>query len=113
MINTANHIATLNTSTFEEHVTQSSKPCMVLFKANWSGNAHLQESVLTNLQKEYAHLINFFSLDIEQSNKVATKFNVAVVPTLLLFQKKNLEAYLPGLCSQNDLEGILKQLLVD
>lgn len=111
MINTANISFSIDDLTFEKRIINSSKPSIVLFRAKWSGNAHLQETVLLNLPTRYAKLINFYTVDIDDAAKLTQKFNIQVVPTLLFFKKENLEAFLPGLFSQRDIEKVIKQVL--
>lgn len=110
MIITTTTIEGLNATTFKGKVIQSRKLSLVLFKAKWSGNAHLQETVISNLRIDFAPTVNFYSIDVERAKRLAAKFNVEIVPTLLLFRQKKVEAYLPGLHSFHDLADVLQQL---
>lgn len=111
MTNTFNATLSIDAQSFEQKVLNCTKPCVVLFRAKWSGNAHLQETVLLNFIHNYSSLINFYTADIDGASKLARQFNIQIVPTLLFFNKENLEAFLPGLSSQNDVEKALQALL--
>lgn len=70
--------------TFDKEVIQNEKPVLVDFYTTWCGPCKLQTPVLETLSVEMEDVV-FTKVNAEDS-KVADKYNVRSVPTLIIFK---------------------------
>jgi thioredoxin 1 len=70
---------------FDNEVIQSLKPCVVLFSAEWSGTAQFSLRVLRDLAGEFEDTVTVRQMDIDENPMAACRYEVATLPTLLLF----------------------------
>ena len=71
---------------FEEDVLKASLPVLVDFWAPWCGPCRMVAPVVEELAKEYDGKISFVKVNVDNSPKVAGKYGVMSIPTLILFK---------------------------
>ncbi len=98
---------------FEAKVLQAKIPVLVDLWAPWCGPCLMVSPVVEELAGEYDGKVDFFKLNVDDNPKIAIKYGVMSIPTLLLFKngqpfstivgfrpkdelKKNLDAALAG-----------------
>jgi len=59
---------------------------LVDFFAQWCGPCHMQTPILEQLAEELQGKVKIAKLDIDNNQKVTSKFGVTSVPTLILFK---------------------------
>lgn len=99
----------LNKKNFENEVLNSNKLTVVDFFATWCGPCQMLAPVLEKLSKEQNDL-NIFKVDIDESVELAIKYQVEVVPTLVIFKNGNPVKTLEGFRTEKELLEELNKL---
>lgn len=99
----------LNKENFENEVLNSNKLTVVDFFATWCGPCQMLAPVLEKLSKEQNDL-NIFKIDIDESVELAIKYQVEVVPTLVIFKNGNPVKTLEGFRTEKELLEELNKL---
>lgn len=99
----------LNKENFENEVLNSNKLTVVDFFATWCGPCQMLAPVLEKLSKEQDDL-NIFKVDIDESVELAIKYQVEVVPTLVIFKNGNPVKTLEGFRTEKELLEELNKL---
>lgn len=79
-------IETLTDATFDEHVKSSDVPVLVDFWAEWCGPCKMISPVLEEIAEEHAGKISIVKVNVDDNLKVASRFEVQSIPTLILFK---------------------------
>lgn len=102
------NIVHVEDSNFEEKVFQCSKVALVDFWAPWCGPCRMVGGVIEELAPEVDN-VEFFKVNIDESQEYAAKFGVRNIPTLLLFKNGELVAKQIGALSKEDLKKFINQ----
>ena len=103
----------LNNSTddnFEKEVLGCSIPSVCQFSASWCAPCTQLKPLMEELSKELTGKIKFFYHDIESSPNTPSHYGVRGVPTLLIFNNKELKSTKVGAILQ---KSILKSWLLE
>jgi thioredoxin 1 len=71
---------------FDEAVLKAKIPSLVDFWAPWCGPCRMVAPVVDELAGEYDGKVGFFKLNVDNSPRVAGKYGVMSIPTLILFK---------------------------
>lgn len=96
---------TVDEANFEAEVTQSQKPVLVDFWAEWCGPCKMIAPVLDEIAKEKGDSIKVAKVNIDQNQSLSFKFNVRAIPTLLFFKNGQVVDQVTGMTSKKDLLG--------
>ncbi len=96
---------------FEELVTNSAKPVLVDFWAEWCGPCRQVGPVVEELSKEYDGKAVVGKLNVDHNPGVATKFGIRSIPTILFFKGGQMVDRQVGAVPKSVLEGKLKAQL--
>src|SRR5688572_24858983 len=77
---------TVTDATFAAEVEQSPVPVLVDLWAPWCGPCRFIAPVIDELASEMAGKVRFAKLNIDENQATAARFNVASIPTLLVFK---------------------------
>jgi thioredoxin len=67
----------------EVWVYEGNKPCLVDFYADWCGPCKLTSPILEELSKQYGDRINFYKVDVDEEQELASIFGIQSIPTFL------------------------------
>jgi len=102
---------TIEDSTFEEAVLQAKMPVLVDFWAQWCGPCRMVAPVVEELAQEYEGRISFGKVDVDQNPKIASRYGVMSIPTLILFKDgkpiSNIVGFRPKAQLKQSLDDIL------
>lgn len=83
------------------------RPLLVFFWSERSGPARRMESLLAHLARKERHRLRVRRVDVEASPELARRFEIDVVPTLVLVKGKRAVARLEGRTSAPRIEALL------
>lgn len=101
-------IANITTENFEQQVTQSQSPVLVDFWAAWCGPCTTLSPVVEELAAEHPE-ITFGKVNVDEVPELAMRYQVAAIPTLLLFQNGQPVDMSVGVKSKKELEEFLSR----
>ena len=86
-----NNIIYVTTESFEQEVLKSDKPVLVDFFAEWCGPCKMLGPVLEEVATEQ-DAVKICKIDVDKQMSLALKYNVASIPTMLLFKNGQVSA---------------------
>ena len=67
-------------------VLKSEKLCVVDFSAVWCGPCRMMEPVLEDTSENLSKFCNFYKVDIDSNEELASKFGIMYVPTFIVMK---------------------------
>jgi len=101
---------TLDESNFDREVTQSEKPVIVDFWAEWCGPCKMIAPLLDEIAKEQAESVKVAKVNVDENQSLSFKFNIRAIPALLFFKNGQLRDQVTGMTSKKDLLGRIEAL---
>jgi thioredoxin len=83
-------------SEFATTVLQSPQPVLVDFSAEWCGPCRAIEPLMEALAAEYAGRVTFAKVDIDASPKLAARYGVRAVPTVMIVANGEIDRVFVG-----------------
>jgi thioredoxin 1 len=74
-----------NTMTFAD-LTNSDKPVLVDFYADWCAPCRAMKPVLEDLKAQLGDEVMIYKIDVEQNQMIAERYSIRSIPTLILFK---------------------------
>ncbi len=76
--------------------------------APWCGPCRMLSPIIDELASEINN-INFYKLNVDNNNDIATKFGIMSIPTILIFENSNLKDKIIGFRSKDELIEIINK----
>jgi len=83
---TSKSVLTLTDATFETDVLKSPTPVLVDFWAPWCGPCRAIAPIVDEIADSYAGRLKVGKVNVDDFGIIATNYNVAAIPTLLIFK---------------------------
>jgi thioredoxin 1 len=96
------------TGTFEELIA-SETPILIDFFAVWCGPCKALAPTLQQLAQEEGEKLKIVKIDVDQNPKLASKYKISGVPTLMLFKNSELKWRQSGVLSLPQLKSIVQK----
>ena len=80
---------------------------LVDFYAEWCGPCKMLSPIVDELADEISD-VNFYKLNVDDSDEVVRKYNVMSIPTLLVFENGELKNTSIGFKSKEEVKKLLK-----
>jgi len=96
---------------FDAEVMQSAVPVIMDFYATWCGPCRQLAPTMDSLADQYAGKIKFVKVNVDESPKLAQKFQVEGIPMLVFLQHGKTAGTSVGLVAKEDLILRLDSLL--
>lgn len=97
----------LKEENFEEEVLKSEKPVLVDFWATWCGPCQMLAPVLEEFADEHKEKIKVGKVNVDNERNLAIKYQVASIPTLILFKNGEIVKTAVGFHTKSELEELL------
>jgi thioredoxin 1 len=101
---------TVDESSFDREVTQSDKPVIVDFWAEWCGPCKMITPVLDEIAREKAGAVKVAKVNVDENQSLSFKYNIRAIPALLFFKNGQLRDQVTGVTSKKDLLARLDAL---
>jgi thioredoxin 1 len=103
----SDHIQHVTDDSFDPEVLQSQLPVLVDYWAEWCGPCKMVAPILEEVAKDYSGRLKIAKLDIDSNDKMAARFGVRGIPTLMLFENGAVTAQKVGALSKSQLTAFL------
>ena len=97
----------LTSKNFEEEVLKSEKPVLVDFWATWCGPCQMIAPIVEEIAKENEDKLKVGKVNVDEATDLAVKFDVASIPTLILFRNGNIGGTIVGYREKEELEKFI------
>ena len=102
---------TVDDGNFDLFVLQAKTPVLLDFWAEWCGPCRMVAPVVDELAEEYEGRISFGKVDVDQNPKIASKYGVMSIPTLIVFKDGNPVSNVVGFRPKDQLKESLDDAL--
>ena len=104
------NVARITETEFEAQVEQATSPVVVDFYATWCGPCKVLSPRLEKLAGEFSGKIKFVKVNVDEAQKLAGRFQVSAIPTLIFFKNGKVEDRVTGLLADDQLRLRLDSL---
>jgi thioredoxin 1 len=110
------HTKEITSSQWEDEIVKSNIPVFVDFWAPWCGPCRAISPIVEEIASEYSGKVRFVKVNVDQSNDLASKYNIFSIPTLAVFSNGSLVSQQVGVSSnakaslKNMIENALKKI---
>lgn len=77
----------LTDQNFDKEAIQAKLPVLVYFWAPWCGPCQMAGPAIDELAKEYGGKMKIGKLNVDENPKMALKYGVMSIPTVIIFKK--------------------------
>jgi thioredoxin 1 len=96
------------TMTFAE-LTNSDKPVLVDFYADWCAPCRAMKPVLEDLKAQLGEDLSIFKIDVDKNQMIAERYAIRSIPTLILFKNGEPVWRKSGMASSAELQKAVAQ----
>ena len=96
--------------TFSE-IINSETPALVDFYAEWCGPCKTMKPILEDLKSQIGGKAKIIKIDVDKNPKVAAKYGIQSIPTLILFKKGKIVWRQAGVVSANAIRQVINKEL--
>ena len=96
---------------FQKTVLEAKLPILVDFWATWCSPCLATGPILEELADEYTGKVNFAKVNVDENGSLASKYNIAAIPTMLIFKDGQPAQQVVGYKPKKEFKKILDGLL--
>ena len=85
--------------------------CIVDFFATWCPPCKMLAPVFEKVSEEYKEKLKFYKINVDNDGKIAEKYNIMHVPTLVLFKNGEPVNKVSGFISEKELTNFINQAI--
>ncbi len=99
----------INDGNFNKEVLEENIPVLVDFWAVWCGPCLRLAPVIEQIAREYKGKLKVCKLNVDESPKTASKYDVMSIPTLAIFKSGKVVDTVVGALPKTELETAIKR----
>ena len=80
------NLTSVTSENWEQEVTNSDKPVLVDFWAEWCGPCRMVGPVVEQIAQSYSDKIKVVKLNVDENQEIAMKYGIQSIPSLLIFK---------------------------
>lgn len=103
----------LTQSNFNETISQTAKPVIVDFWAEWCGPCRMLTPIIESLADEFNDDIIVAKVNIDEEMELARTYGVMSIPTVIIFDKGEVVDNSVGVRDKNFYTNNLKRIIKD
>ena len=103
-----NNVVELNEANFDREVLSAANPVLVQFWAGWSDSCKAMGPVLESVSESVP--VKVARVNVEHHEGLADQYGVRAVPTLLIFNRGDLQDQIVGRASEQEVRERLERL---
>ena len=100
-------VQTLTDANFDTTVTQSPKPILVDFWAEWCGPCRRLAPTVDELATDYDGRVVVAKMNVDENPSTPMRFSIRGIPTLLLFKGGQIVEQVVGLADKDSLKRLI------
>lgn len=93
----------VTTETFDSEVLKSDKPVLVDFWAEWCPPCRMIAPTVKEMASEYETVLKVAKVDTDENPSLTGMFNIASIPTLMLFKEGRVVERIVGAYPKNQI----------
>ena len=97
----------VNVNNFENEVLKADIPVLVDFWATWCGPCQMLAPTVAAIAEKYDGKVKVCKVDIDENIPLAEKYQIEVIPTLVVFKDGEEKTRKMGLMSAAEIEKML------
>lgn len=95
----------------QEWVYEGSRPAVIDFYATWCRPCKMMSPIVEQLANDYADKIDFYKVDIDKEQELASVFGIQSIPTFLFIPMKGMPTAQMGAMQKEEFEKIVKEVM--
>ena len=101
----------LNSSNFNNEITNTDKLVLIDFFATWCGPCKMLAPVISEISNKYSNTVKVCKVNVDENQDLALKYNISSVPTIIFLKNGEIVKISVGFYSKSELENIIDDLL--
>mgnify|MGYP005768258401 FL=1 len=98
----------ITSENFESEVMQSDKPVLLDFWASWCMPCKMLSPTIDEIAGEVEQRVKVGKVNVDEEPKLAQKFNVMSIPTLVIIKDGKVQSTSVGVRSKQEILGMLQ-----
>lgn len=105
------NVIELTDEIFDDTVHNSEVPVLVDFWASWCGPCKMMAPIIEEISEDYAGKAKICKLNTDDARDSAMEFGISAIPTIILFNKGQVEKKWVGLTSKKTITSAIDELI--